>query len=56
MGTIVQHPESGRPTKVTEEVKEIVEEQMRVGDETTAYQLHQLLTSKGYGLSLSAQC
>ena len=51
-GTIARRPGSGRPTKVTEEVKRIVEEQMRVDDETTAYQLHQLLTSKGYGLSL----
>ena len=51
-GTIARRPGSGRPTKVTEEVKRVVEEQMRVDDETTAYQLHQLLTSKGYGLSL----
>ena len=51
-GAIARRPGSGRPTKVTAEVKAIVEEQMRVDDETTAYQLHQLLTSKGYGLSL----
>ena len=51
-GTIALRPGSGRPTKVTEEVKRIVEERMRNDDETTAYQLHQLLTSKGYGISL----
>ena len=33
---------------ITAEVKEIVEEQMRRDDETTAMQLHQLLVEKGY--------
>ena len=51
-GTIARRPGSGRPSKVTEEVKRVVKEQMREDDETMAYQLHQLLTSKGYGLSL----
>ena len=31
---------SGRPSRVMAEIKEIVEEQMRADDETTACQLH----------------
>lgn len=54
-GTIARRPGSGWSTKVTEEVKKVVEEQMQLDDETTAYQLHNLLTSKGYGLSLYIQ-
>lgn len=45
-------PGSGRPTKITEEVKNIVEEQMRHDDETTATQLHKLLANKGHPMSL----
>ena len=33
---------SGRPSKVTAEIKKIVDDQMRLNDETTAYQLHRL--------------
>ena len=44
---------SGRPSKVTDQVLEIVEQQMRVDDETTAIQLHSLLTSHGISISLS---
>ena len=51
-GTIARQQGSGRPSKITGEVKNIVEEQMRANDETTAHQLHALLVSKGYGLSL----
>ena len=50
--TIARQPGSGRPSLVTAAVKLIVEEQMRKDDETTAYQLHALLNSKGYCLSL----
>ena len=50
--TIARKSGSGRPSKVTREVKEIVEEQMRKDDETTARQLHKLLQDKGYNLSL----
>ena len=42
---------SGRPSKVTAEIKQIVE-QMCKDDETTAYQLHHLLSEKGYSISL----
>ena len=45
-------PGSGRKTKVTPEVLAIVDNKMREDDETTACQLHVLLNSKGYSLSL----
>ena len=38
-GLIGRRPGSGRPSKITAEIKEIVEAQMRIDDETTAYQL-----------------
>ena len=51
-GTLARLPGSGRLTKITAEIKQIVEEQMRLDDETTAYQLHALLSRLGYSLSL----
>ena len=51
-GSIRRRVGSGRPSKITAEIKQIVEEQMRADDETTAYQLHRLLTEKGYSISL----
>ena len=45
-------PGSGQPTKVTAEVKQIVEDQMRADDETTAIQLHRILIDKGHPMSL----
>ena len=51
-GTIKRKPGSGRPSKVTAEVNQIVEEQTRLDDETTATQLHALLKSRGYLLWL----
>ena len=51
-GTIGRSPGSGRRSKITEEIRQIVEDQMRLDDETTAYQLHALLTSKGINISL----
>ena len=38
---------SGRPLKITEEVKRIVEAQMQFDDETTATQLRRLLAQQG---------
>ena len=49
-GTILRRVGLGRPSKVTVEIIAIVEEQMRQ-DETMAFQLHQLLTEKGYHLT-----
>ena len=43
---------SGRPSKISREIKIIVEEKMREDDESTAHQLHNLLGSKGYSISL----
>lgn len=51
-GTIARRPGSGRPSKLTEEIKRIVDEQMRTDNETTAHQLRALLNSKGYSISL----
>ena len=47
-GTIARKPGSGCPSKITSEIKAIVDEQMRTDDETTAVQLHVLLKSKDY--------
>ena len=51
-GCIQRRPVSGRPSKISAEIKEIVEEQMRADDKTTATQLHRLLKQHGYNLSL----
>jgi len=51
-GSIGRHPGSGRPSIANRVVKEFVEQQMRLDDETTAHQLHQLLRDRGYSLSL----
>ena len=44
---------SGRPTKITAEAKRFVEAQMQHDDETTAYQLHKILTENGFSLSIA---
>ena len=44
---------SGRPSKITSQVKAIVEHHMEMGDETTAYQLHKLLTDRGHVMTTS---
>ena len=49
-GTIVRTPGSGRPSKITAEVKALVERQMRHDDETTAAQLHVLLVRSGFAM------
>ena len=51
-GCLNRHLGSGHPSKLTVEIQRLVEEQMRQDDKTTAYQLHSLLLSKGYYLSL----
>ena len=49
---VARQPGSGRPSKVTTEIKELVEAQIRLDDETTALQIHHLLTENGYSISL----
>ena len=51
--SICRRDGSGRPSKITKQVFELVEKQMRKDDETTAIQLHSLLTSHGISISLS---
>ena len=51
-GTIAHQHGSGRPLLVIEEIKQIVEVQMRLDDEMTAYQLHALLNQQGFPLYL----
>lgn len=51
-GSILRRPGSGRPSKITAEIKAIVEQQMQLDDETTAFQLHALLTARGYKISI----
>ena len=48
--SIGRQPGSERPLKITAEIKEIVE--MRIDNETMAYQFHQLLIEKGYSILL----
>ena len=50
-GSIARTPGSGRPTKITAEVKALVEAKMQDDDETTAIQLHALLLSRGCQIS-----
>ena len=49
-GTIAHWVMSGRPSEIMAKIKSLVEHQMQVDDETTAIQLHRLLTEKGYNL------
>ena len=51
-GAINRRLGSGRPTILVNEVKRIVEEQMREDDETTAIQLYKHLCKNGYNISL----
>ena len=51
-GGLGKRPGSGRPAKIMPVIKELVDKQMRRDDETTAYQLHQMLTQLGYVITL----
>ena len=52
-GTISRKEGSGRPSKITDRVLALVEQAMRADDETTAVQLHIMLTSYEIHMSLS---
>ena len=47
-------PGSGRPFKLTRKMLDVIEEQMRQGDETTATQLVRILEERGYKVSKTA--
>ena len=51
--SIARKPGSGRPSTITQEIKQIVEAQMQEDDETSAVQLHALLKSKGINIFTS---
>ena len=51
--TIARKEGSGRPSKITARVKQLVDCAMREDDETTATQLHKLLTLHGISISFS---
>ena len=51
-GCCARRAGSGRPSKITDDIKRIVEIQMQEDDETTAYQIHGLLVKNGYQLSI----
>ena len=52
-GLLTRKPGSGRPSKITRQVKEFVEQKMREDNETTVHQLHKMLRDAGYEISLS---
>ena len=51
--SIVRKRGAGRPSKTTQRVKDLIEEQMQKDDETTASELDRLLQAKGIKLSRS---
>ncbi len=52
LGSIARRPGSGTKSKITPEILEVVEAKMLLDDESSAYQLHALLRSKGHLLSV----
>ena len=50
-GTFKRQPGSGRPSKIMRGIKKVVDDQMRLDDETTAVQFHRLLKEKGFNIS-----
>ena len=51
-GAKARKPGSGQPSKMTAEIKCVVDEQMTRVNEMTVHQLNHLLVSKGYDVSL----
>lgn len=52
-GTLSKLEGGGRRSKITGEIKQIIDQQMCGDDETTAYQMHKLLTEKGVNVSIA---
>lgn len=50
MGIITRCVSSGWPLKVTAEVRQIIEDQMRLNDKMTAVKLYRLLKDTGYNI------
>ena len=50
-GSISRRPGSGRPSKITMDIKRIVDSQMQLDDETTAIQLYHILRERGFNIS-----
>lgn len=46
-------PKPGKPVELTVEVNAIIDERMAEDDETSAYQLHHVLKTRGYDISLA---
>lgn len=53
--TIARKLGSGRPTKITSHVQQIVEQRMCQDDETTATRLYEVLIHYGIAISLRTQ-
>ena len=53
-GSLSKLEGGGRRSKITDEIKQIIDQQMCGDDETTAYQMHKLLTAKGVNVSIAA--
>lgn len=51
-GSVERRPGSGCMSKVSNRVRELVDEQMQRDDESMAYQLHQMLIENGVVISL----
>ena len=51
--SIIRKPSTGRASKVTQRVNDIIEEQMQKDDETTAAELEHILQREGIKLSCS---
>ena len=52
-GSLAKLEGGGRRSKITAEIKLLVDEQMLKDDETTAFQLHKLLRDRGVTISIS---
>ena len=50
--SIARKPGSGQPSKLSNYVLRVVEQQMRLDDETTAMQLHEILLHHGISMSI----
>ena len=51
--SIARKPGPGRPTKISQQVKDLIEDQMQKDDETTASELNRLLQANGIKVSHS---